>query len=92
MWGLWVPPPFRTVGSDKEWNRLAKHCRLEEKQTNKKIHHTIFFLKRYDAFDQIKNGRANANKDVLRWRSLLAGYLFQPLPQVLAVASKKVKK
>lgn len=44
----------------------------------------------FSAFDSIPNGKEKASADVLRWRSWLAGYLFQPLPIVLkSIAAKQ---
>lgn len=52
--------------------------------------HAFWISFRFDAFDHLPDGRARANKDVLRWRSYLIGYLFQPLPQVMNVIKQKV--
>jgi hypothetical protein len=47
---------------------------------------------KFDAFDSLPDGRVRASKDVLRWRSWLAGYLFQPLPAVMKSIAAKQKR
>lgn len=73
LWGLWVPKQFRSIGTEREWQSLARLCK-------------------YDAFDHYPEGRKKANGDVLRWRSMLTAYLFQPLPEVMQVVQRKLKR
>ena len=46
----------------------------------------------YAAFDHYPEGRKRANTDVLRWRSLLTAYLFQPLPEAMKAVREKLKR